>query len=243
MSKKFVWIYLVLLALTLNACTRAASSAPVATATPKANFPKPVATSGMNAIEIAGTQTAVAAGSLPLPTSGTPAKVIANPTFTPTGGELTPGAGHATASSSDNTPMPTPTVGSAATAVANTPGPLVTAAPVVKPGTYVLHEGEFPYCLARRFNVNPAELLALNGLNSDQSYYTPGTKITIPQSGGAFPGQRSLKTHPTQYTVRAGDTIYSIACGFGDVDPQGIISVNNLSGTYTLTAGSNIQIP
>ena len=74
---------MVLLALTLSACTRAASSAPAATATPKTNFPKPVATTGMNAIEIAGTQTAVATAGLPMPTpaAGTPAPGT-NPTFT-----------------------------------------------------------------------------------------------------------------------------------------------------------------
>ena len=248
MSKKFVWILLILLAITLSACTRAASSAPVATATPKANFPKPVATSGMNAIEIAGTQTAVATAGMPMPTSaagaGTPVQVIANPTFTPMGGvDLTPAVGQPTASSAGNTPLPSPTVGAAATAVVNTPLPIATAGPIVKPASYILHDGEFPYCLARRYNVNPDELLTLNGLSSTTSYYTPGTKITIPQSGGAFPGQRSLKPHPTQYTVRAGDTIYSVACLFGDVDPMAIVSANNLSGTYTLTAGSAIQIP
>ena len=156
---------------------------------------------------------------------------------------LTPAAGQPTTSSSDSTSLPSPTVAAVVTAVVNTPLPAVTAGPIVKPAAYTLHEGEFPYCLARRYNVNPDELLTLNGISSTQSYYTPGTKITIPQSGGTFPGQRSLKTHPTQYTVLAGDTIYSVACSFGDVDPLGIVSANGLSGTYSLTAGSAIQIP
>ncbi|MCX6066731.1 MAG: LysM peptidoglycan-binding domain-containing protein [Chloroflexi bacterium] len=239
MNKKFTLILLAMLALTLNACTRAASTAPLVTPTLEANFPKPVATSGMNAIEVAGTQTALATASLPMPSAeaGTEGP-IGSETATPLAGlNQTPVVVEPTSSTNAtavNTALPTPTVGVTA---------VVTAAPVTKPGAYVLHDGEFPYCLARRYNVNPDELLTLNGLSSAQSYYAPGTSITIPQSGGAFPGPRSLKAHPTAYTVRAGDTIYSVACEFGDVDPMGIVSVNSLTGSYTLTAGAQIQIP
>jgi LysM repeat protein len=157
--------------------------------------------------------------------------------------DLTPVVAEPTLDSAANTPLPSPTIGIAATTVVNTPVPQVTAGPISKPATYALHQGEFPYCLARRFNVNPDELLALNGLSSGNGYYTPGTSISIPQSGGTFPGQRALKNHPAQYTVVFGDTIYSIACEFGDVDPMGIVRSNNLSGTYNLTTGTTIQIP
>ena len=234
---------MVLLALTLSACTRAASSAPAATATPKTNFPKPVATTGMNAIEIAGTQTAVATAGLPMPTSaaGTPAPGT-NPTFTPLAG-VNQTSVAPTTQAGGSTALPSPTVGTAATTVVGTPVVIATAGPVTKPGTYALHQGEFPYCLARRFNVNPDTLLSLNGLSPNQSYYTPGTVITIPQSGGPFPGTRALKSHPAQYLVQSGDTVYSIACEFGDVDPMAIVSANNLSGNYTLTSGSSIQVP
>lgn len=245
MSMKYVRILFVVLALTLSACTRAASSAPLATPTPKANFPKPVATSGMNAIEIAGTQTAVATAGLPMPTSagsaaGTPSTPASGavPTFTPLAGvNLTPVGNQPTA-------LPSPTGGVVPTAIVNnTPLPQVTSGPINKPATYSLHEGEFPYCLARRFNVDPEALLKLNGLSSGQSYYAPGTSISIPQSGGTFPGTRALKAHPAQYVVTSGDTIYSIACEFGDVDPLGIVSANGLSGSYSLTTGTTIQVP
>jgi LysM repeat protein len=248
MSKKSGLILLIVLALTLSACTRAASTAPLATATPNANFPKPVSTSGMNAIEIAGTQTAVAtAGLLPIPTSaagiGTEVATQAGgavPTFTPLAGvNQTPVGG----SDQVNTPLPSPTTGNLPTAIISTPLPYVTSAPVSNPGTYVLHQGEFPYCLARRYNVNPQDLLSLNGLNSNQSYYSPGASIRIPTNGNAFPGPRALKAHPTQYTVVYGDSIYSIACDFGDVDPMAIVSANGLSGSYALTTGAIIQVP
>ena len=61
MSKKYSLILLVVLALTLGACTRCGLNCPQTTAaTQPADFPQPVATSGMNIIETAGTQTAIA---------------------------------------------------------------------------------------------------------------------------------------------------------------------------------------
>lgn len=241
MIKKYALILAAVLALTLSACTRAASVAPVGTPTPDANFPKPVATTSMNAIEMAGTQTAIATAGLPMPTAlattdpNSTQAPATNPTFTPLAGiNTTPVV---------NTALPTVTTKApAATQAANTPVPQ-SGGTVSKPSTYALHEGEFPYCLARRFNVNPDQLLTANGISSGQSYFAAGTVITIPQSAGAFPGPRALKTHPAQYTVRYGDTIYSIACEFGDVDPMGIVTANNLSGSYSLTTGTTIQIP
>jgi LysM repeat protein len=103
-----------------------------------------------------------------------------------------------------------------------------------------LKPGEFPYCIARRFDVNPDELLRVNNLSSGEIYYANLT-LTIPQSG-SFPGTRALRTHPATYAATAGETIYSIACKFGDVDPGAIASTNNLPGT-TLTASQSLNIP
>ncbi len=111
-----------------------------------------------------------------------------------------------------------------------------------RPATYTLHEGEFPYCLARRFNVDPGELLALNGLAPGEATY-PGQVLRIPQTGSPFPAQRALRSHPATYTVQSGDTIYSVACLFGDVDPMGIVAANQLAEPYTLTPGAVINIP
>ena len=247
MNKRYVQILVVVLAVLLSACTRTASSSPVATATPKTNFPKPVPTSGMNLIEVAGTQTAVATAGLPMPKAtgndaATPVQGIA-PTFTPLAGAQAIVPTIDPALTAVNSPLPSPTGAVVPTLSSNTPLPQSTAAPIVKPATYELHEGEFPYCLARRYNINPEELLNLNGLDSNQSYYAPGTIVKIPQSAAVFPGQRSLLVHPVKYTVLAGDTIYKIACKFGDVDPMGIVSANNLTGNFALTAGASIQIP
>ena len=110
------------------------------------------------------------------------------------------------------------------------------------PGTYVLREGEFPYCIARRYNVNPNELIRESGIAPNQTV-SAGTTLVFPKSDRTFPGKRRLENHPTDYSVREGETIFSIACVFGDVDPQSIITANNLQEPYTLTAGQVLHIP
>jgi LysM repeat protein len=110
------------------------------------------------------------------------------------------------------------------------------------PATYTLKSGEFPYCIARRFNVNPVELLNLSGLGQN-SRPAAGTTLTIPQTGNPFPGDRTLRAHPTTYTIQSGDSIYEIACLFGDVSPEAIAYANSLAAPYDLSAGQTLQIP
>jgi LysM repeat protein len=122
-------------------------------------------------------------------------------------------------------------------------GPLPTSAPVgTRPTEYPLHKGEFPYCLARRFDVDPDALLSLNGLSSGNIYY-PNRTLKIPQSG-SFPGTRALRNHPATYTVSSSEeTVYGVACLFGDVDPAAIAAANNISADAALTAGKQLSIP
>ncbi len=127
------------------------------------------------------------------------------------------------------------------------PAPTNTPAPVASPGAgrpnrYILREGEHPFCIARRFNVDPGELLSINGL-SLVSLIQPGTTLNIPQTGNRFPGNRALRVHPTTYTVVAGDTLNVIACLFGDVRPLAIARANGLEQPYTLRPGTVLNIP
>ena len=133
-------------------------------------------------------------------------------------------------------------------AVAGTPnssqsGPLPTSAPVgTRPAEYTLHSGEFPYCIARRFDVDPEALLTLNGLANGNIVY-PGRTLRIPQSG-SFPGTRARETHPSTYTVTSGETLYSIACRYGDVDPVALATANGLSSPdASLTTGMQLKFP
>ena len=112
-----------------------------------------------------------------------------------------------------------------------------------RPATYTLQNGEFVFCIARRFNVDPDETLALNGLFDSQTIY-PGLVLKIPQAGKAFPGNRMLKTHPATYTVTSSsETIYGVACEFGDIDPSAIAQANGLSVGAALTSGQQLSIP
>lgn len=136
------------------------------------------------------------------------------------------------------TPSPSPTLDPFSpvqpTFITPTTGP--------RPAHYTLQSGEFPYCIARRFDVHPQELLAINNLPSGM-IYAPGMVLTIPQSGRPFPSPRSLRPHPTSYTVSEyAMTVYKVACLFGDVDPLFIMQRNGLTSPI-LNAGTILQIP
>jgi len=165
----------------------------------------------------------------------------------------TPAAGLATQTPQVNTLQtvtvtPTPLVSlnptTTPTATLAVSGPTSTSLPPgSRPSTYVLQKGEWPYCIARRFDVNPNELLDLNNLPSGDIYY-PNLTLKIPQTGNRFPPPRSLRTHPTTYTVAASDqTVGGVACVFGDVDPSAIAQANNISVGAALTAGQTLSIP
>lgn len=218
--KRLATAALIASALVIGACTRSASTAP--TGTPAGGTASPLTgqQATMEAVRSALLTQTAAAGQSGGGAAGTP----------------TPGAaGISTATPSVGTPVGT---SAAAPTITRTLPPIPT---VVVPATYTLHEGEFPYCLARRFNRNQDDILALNGL-TNSSIVSPGETLTIPTSG-TFPGQRSLLPSPAAYYVLVGDTIYSIACRYGDVDPMGIAAANGLSSPYTLTPGTTIQIP
>ncbi len=117
----------------------------------------------------------------------------------------------------------------------------VTATPGGPPASYTLQSGEFPFCIARRFNVSIAELLSLNGLTVN-SAVSPGQVLQIPQTGNPFDGQRALHDHPGTYKIQSGDTLNTIACYFGDVSPD-MISLQNDLHTTDLPVGEVLIIP
>ena len=158
----------------------------------------------------------------------------------------------ATASHLTDTPDPvseilsTPSFPRQTPAAATTQPPTETLAPVPNealPATYTLQKGEYPYCIARRFNVDANELLSLNGLANGQAFFA-GTILDIPQTGNPFRGNLTLRPHPTTYVVSAsGETIYTIACAFGDLDPMLIAQANNISTESVLLVGQKLNVP
>jgi LysM repeat protein len=223
--------------LLISACTQSLSAAPVATPTllPTGLFVSPIASveNPMAMIEEFAKQTA-AAQTATAGTPGTPQAVITN---TPD-----PNATSVPASPTVSSNV-TPTNVGAVTATNALPA-ATSVPPGVRPTTYTLQKGEFPFCIARRFNVDPDQLLSLSGLTSAESNsLVSGTVLTIPQSG-SFPGNRALTSHPATYTVASADeTVYSVACKYGDVDPNAIATANNISVSTKLNVGQTLQIP
>lgn len=222
------------LTMLLSACTQSLSSAPAATPTIAAPTAGAFATpltpvqNAMDMVEQFAKQTAIAktaianGGTPPAESIITTPGVVVAITATPgvvSGGTPT-NAGVATASGVNPTAVP----------------------PGIRPATYTLQSGEFPYCIARRFNVDPSQLLSLNGLVNFDVYYQ-GQVLKIPQSG-TFPGTRALIPHPANYTVgSSSETLYDIACKYGDPDPAAIASANGISVSARLTTGQQIKIP
>jgi len=127
------------------------------------------------------------------------------------------------------------------------PTATTTPAPITQlavPASYTLHEGEWPYCLARRFDIDPDALLAANGLNaSNANTLSVGTTLTIPSGVGSFGGNRSLRAHPTSYVASGVETFYSIACAFGDVWPEHIAEANSMTLEQSIPGGTQLHIP
>lgn len=237
-KKIVVVISLVILtAIILSACTQPYSNVPLETPTanPTNLFVSPFPTSD-NPMEMIGefaTSTALAETAVAL-TAGT-ALVTVVP-----GTEITPDNGITGTPDNSVEPTMTPTLPDDDSPTATQSLPTVT---VDRPASYALQKGEFPYCIARRFNVDPVELLSLNGLASGNIYY-PNLTLTIPQTGNAFPGTRGWHPRPDTYTVSsANKTIYNVACYYGDVDPASIAQANNLQLTALLTIGQQLTIP
>jgi LysM repeat protein len=235
MSKKLILILAVFVALAafLAACQRSASTAPLPTPTATGNQAG-VETDPMRMLQALATQTAMAGTGIP--TSGTPTPDL-------TGTPIAVGTGTTPA---DVSPTPTSLIPpTGAPEITTTPAtPLaITVTPPTRPATYQLHEGEFPYCIARRFNIDQSALMALNDLTEGEMY-SPGLVLNIPQTAGPFLTPRALHSHPATYNVTsADDTIYKIACYYGDVDPLAIAAVNSLTSPYTLHTGQALNIP
>ncbi len=199
----------------LTSCRLSASKGPVSTSE---GFPVPGSTEQGGGIDVTKFATQTARAMLPV--------VIAP------GNQGTNSAG---------TPYPLSSEAPAAPTVTPTPITYIQPTPGGLPQNYTLQEGEYPFCIARRFDVNQGELLTLNNLTME-SYFYAGQELKIPQTGNPFEGTRMLIDHPTLYTVKAGETLGSIACHFGDISPDLIAAQNNLSSNE-VSAGTQLVIP
>jgi LysM repeat protein len=257
-NKKRVSLAVVTLILSttlISACTQSLSQAPAVTPTliatglfvsPFPSVENPMAMIEEFAKQTSAAQTVAAGGVAVTGTPGTPisgATVTGTPATPLSGITNTPGVALTTDVSTPTNANAAATTAVVVPAATNMPPANSTPVPAgVRPASYTLQYGEFPYCIARRFNVDPEALLSASGLTSPDLYY-PGLVLKIPQSG-AFPGERMLASHPATYTVATSDeTLFSIACKYGDVEPGALASANGLSTGATLSVGQQIRIP
>jgi LysM repeat protein len=226
---------LAVVAVSLAACELSASTPPPASPTPDS------AMSTLQAeLSSIATQTAAAGGGVPV---GTPVTPAGTPQATPAAG--TPGAETPAGGEGTSTGEGEPAATEAPTAEPEQPE----EEPVdfefeepPLPKNYTIQKGEFPFCVARRYDLDVSELLSLNGLGVN-SLVSVGYTLKIPQTGNGFNGQRALQDHPDTYTVSSGDTIYSIACLYGNVYPEAIAERNDIKKPYNLKAGQELKIP
>ncbi|HVN55618.1 MAG TPA: LysM peptidoglycan-binding domain-containing protein [Anaerolineaceae bacterium] len=232
MSKKvwFIVVIAIVLILAGTGCLRSASTPAKATATTSGALPFPVPATD-NALKTILTQTAIAKGGVP---SSAGTSVIILPSATAQGANAQPQATAVPVATQAPKPTTQPTAVVPKGSFNPTPG---------IPTSYTLKKGEFPYCIARRFNLNPGELLSINGLGIN-SRPAVGTVLKLPTTGNHWnAGNRALVAHPATYTVKSDDTVYSIACKYGDVDPNAIIAVNGLKSSGDITVGQALAIP
>jgi peptidoglycan DL-endopeptidase LytF len=113
-----------------------------------------------------------------------------------------------------------------------TPPPLIDVTHVVQPGDTL-------FSLARAYDTTVEEIMKANNLTTTTLSIGQQLKIPTPPPPETPPGP--TPPPPTTYTVRAGDTLFSIARQFGTT-VQALRDLNNLT-TDLLALGQVLQIP
>lgn len=115
-----------------------------------------------------------------------------------------------------------------ATSVPVTPGPAGTF-------EYTVEWGDTLYSIARRYGTTVEAIVALNGLQ-DASYISVGQVLKISGTPSSTPSTGG------DYTVQAGDTLYSIAVRYGTT-VEAIQSANGIVNSSLIRIGQKLIIP
>ena len=99
--------------------------------------------------------------------------------------------------------------------------------------TYTVVSGDTLYGISNQYGVSVSELINLN--NVDPNKLQIGQVLKIPVTSGVNPNNTII------YTVKRGDTLYSLAQKYGTSVDQ-IIKLNNLKSN-TLQIGQQLKIP
>ncbi len=110
---------------------------------------------------------------------------------------------------------------------------------------YAVRRGDSLYSIAKRFNTTPQRLLLLNGLSANQSIYI-GQQLKVREesrlSGNTeIPKVSSVTGNVRYYTVKTGDSLYSIARRFG-TKPETIQQLNGMSASSNIYPGQRLIV-
>ncbi len=105
-------------------------------------------------------------------------------------------------------------------------------------GTYTVKSGDTLSKIAEKHGTTVAKLKELNGLSGNN--IKTGQKLKV--NGTASASSRQTSGNHTVYTVKSGDSFYSIAKNYPGVSAQNIMDYNGLSSSR-LKPGMKIKIP
>ncbi|MFC7322607.1 LysM peptidoglycan-binding domain-containing protein [Halobacillus campisalis] len=106
-------------------------------------------------------------------------------------------------------------------------------APPNSPATYTVKSGDTLYSIARKYNTTVSEITSVNQIRN-AALIQVGQVLTIPNGSTSEPAAQT-------YTVKTGDTLYSIALRFGTT-VQKIASANNISNPSFIRPGMKLSI-
>lgn len=101
---------------------------------------------------------------------------------------------------------------------------------------YTIKSGDTLYRIAQAYNVTPNQIMNFNNLNS--TILTVGNTLKIPLSKIE---EEEEEIEYVNYTVKRGDSLYSIARSYG-VSVNDIMSLNKLNSNL-LNVGQTLKIP
>jgi murein DD-endopeptidase MepM/ murein hydrolase activator NlpD len=120
---------------------------------------------------------------------------------------------------------------------------LIFALPLLaEDAVHVVEKGETIYSIARRFNINPGDLMLLNNI-ADASRLQAGKRLRIPLNPIGIQGNtRGPETVYREHRVLRNETLYSIARA-SDTTVQALREVNGFSPDRVLKEGEQIRVP
>ena len=120
------------------------------------------------------------------------------------------------------------------------PGSTLTV-PLPNQTAYTVVSGDTYWTISQKFGVSFTKLLQVNNATS-KSWLNIGDKVIIPQASGVITQASGASTTYKNHTVKAGDTVWSIANSY-NIPMTDLMSANGFTSSTWLTVGQVVRIP